>query len=202
MQSFNGCIIPPLRKYPKKDTNSKTNLLCKCNQTDFLLHYNSAWGLLTEKPTLLRVRGAASGVLGRGDSLGVSEVELRDELLLENSLLALLKLEVRWRKDSINSVGSLCSPRGGSCRCLCARSLDMTCDSGMPNTWGIVSVWGGRARQGYLKFIWLAQSQLGNELLLKCVSHVTILYISPSGSSIFCTKCLKLCLHSFSIFKL
>lgn len=36
--------------------------------------------------TLLRARGAASGVLG-DDSLAVSEVELKDELLLDNSLL-------------------------------------------------------------------------------------------------------------------
>lgn len=82
--------------------------------------------LSTAEPTLLCVRGAVSGVLGRGDSLGVSEVELREELLLESSLLALFKLEVSWRKDSINSVGSLCSSRGGSCLCLCVRSLDMT----------------------------------------------------------------------------
>lgn len=46
--------------------------------------------------TLLRVRGAVSGVLSRGDSLGVSELELSDELLLESSLLLpLLKLELR-----------------------------------------------------------------------------------------------------------
>jgi len=50
-------------------------------------------GLLTEKLTLLRVGGAMSGVLGRLDSLGVSEVELREELLLESSLLGLFKLE-------------------------------------------------------------------------------------------------------------
>lgn len=149
------------------------------NQTACLLLYNSVPGLVTEKPTLLRVRGAAIGVLSRGDSLGVSEVELKDELLLDScSLLALLELLVRWRKDSINSVGSLCSSRGGSCRCLCVWSLDMTCDSGMPNAWGIVSVWGGRARQGDHKFISMSTSQLGDvELLFRCVSHVSILYI-------------------------
>lgn len=48
------------------------------------------YGLLTGKPTRLRVRGAMSGVLGSGDSLRVSEVELSEELLLESSLLALL----------------------------------------------------------------------------------------------------------------
>lgn len=37
--------------------------------------------------TLLRARGAASGVLGDVDSLAVSDVELSDELLLDNSLL-------------------------------------------------------------------------------------------------------------------
>lgn len=36
--------------------------------------------------TLLRARGAASGVLG-DDSLAVSDVELKEELLLDNSLL-------------------------------------------------------------------------------------------------------------------
>lgn len=37
--------------------------------------------------TLLRARGAASGVLGDVDSLAVSDVELSEELLLDNSLL-------------------------------------------------------------------------------------------------------------------
>lgn len=36
--------------------------------------------------TLLRARGAASGVLG-DDSLAVSDVELKEELLLDSSLL-------------------------------------------------------------------------------------------------------------------
>lgn len=49
---------------------------------------------VTEQPTLLRVRGAASAVLIKVDSLGAS-LELREELLLENSLLVLLKLVVR-----------------------------------------------------------------------------------------------------------
>lgn len=49
---------------------------------------------VSEQPTLLRVRGAASAVLITVDSLGAS-LELREELLLENSLLVLLKLEVR-----------------------------------------------------------------------------------------------------------
>lgn len=149
--------------------------------------------IITYIPTLLRVRGATYGVLSRGDSLGVSDVELRDELLLESSLLASLKLEVRWRKDSINSVGSLCPSLWGSCRCLCVRSLDMTCDSGMPNTWGVTSAWGERARQEAVKFIFLASSQLGDvELLLICVIHVSMLYILLSGACVFCTKCLKL----------
>lgn len=37
--------------------------------------------------TLLRARGAASGVLGDVDSLAVSDVELKEELLLDSSLL-------------------------------------------------------------------------------------------------------------------
>ena len=37
--------------------------------------------------TLLRARGAASGVLGDVDSLAVSDVELSEELLLDSSLL-------------------------------------------------------------------------------------------------------------------
>lgn len=37
--------------------------------------------------TLLRARGADSGVLGDVDSLAVSDVELSEELLLDNSLL-------------------------------------------------------------------------------------------------------------------
>lgn len=91
-------------------------------------------------PTLLRVRGGLSGVLRGDDSLRFSEVELRDELLLEISLLVRLRVAVSWRKDSINSVGSLCPSLRGSCRCLCLRSLDMTCDSGTPNTCGAISV--------------------------------------------------------------
>lgn len=47
-----------------------------------------------EQPTLLRLRGAVSAVLITVGSLGAS-LELREELLLENSLLVLLKLEVR-----------------------------------------------------------------------------------------------------------
>lgn len=41
-------------------------------------------------PTLLCVRGATSGKRSGGDSQGVSEAELREELLLESSLVALL----------------------------------------------------------------------------------------------------------------
>lgn len=105
----------------------------------------SGWFLISVEarvgaPTLLRVRGAASAALIRGDSLGASP-ELREELLLENSLLALLKLEVRWRKDSMSSVGSLWPSHWGSWRCFSARSLDMTCDSGTPNTRGTTSAW-------------------------------------------------------------
>ena len=37
--------------------------------------------------TLLRARGADSGVLGDVDSLAVSDVELSEELLLDSSLL-------------------------------------------------------------------------------------------------------------------
>lgn len=119
------------------------------------------------------------GVVNSGVSLRVSEVELRDELLLDNcSLLTLLKLEVRWRKDSINSVGSLCSSRGVSCRCLCVWSLNKTCDNGMPNAWGVVSVCGGRTRQGDFQFISLTTSQLCDvELPFRCVSHASIIHI-------------------------
>lgn len=58
--------------------------------TDLLVPEGPVW----ERPTLLRVQGAVSALLSRGDSFGAS-LELREELLLENSLLALLKLEVR-----------------------------------------------------------------------------------------------------------
>lgn len=83
MQSYS--TVGTQSEYEKTATRSHKNILCK------LLLYISV--SLTEKPTLLRVRGAVTGVLGRGDSLRVSEVELRDELLLERSLFALLKLE-------------------------------------------------------------------------------------------------------------
>lgn len=133
-------------------------------------------------------------MLSRGASLGVSKVELRDVLLLKNSLLALLKLEVSWRKDSISSVGSLCPSRRGSCRCLCLRSLAITCNSGMPNTWGISSVGGERARQEDKKFIFLASSELGDvELILIYISHVSILHFLLSGSCIFLHKVYFFC---------
>lgn len=64
-----------------------------CDQTEPLLLYIRESGLLTERLTLLCVHRAVSAVLGRGDSLWVSEVELRDELLLESSLLVFFKLE-------------------------------------------------------------------------------------------------------------
>lgn len=63
------------------------------------------WG---ETLTLLRARGAASGVLGDVDSLAVSEVELREELLLDSSLLVDL-LVANCRMDDTRSDGSLCS---------------------------------------------------------------------------------------------
>lgn len=44
-------------------------------------------GLLKRFLTLRRTRGADSGVLGDVDSLAVSDVELSEELLLDNSLL-------------------------------------------------------------------------------------------------------------------
>lgn len=90
--------------------------------------------------TLLRVLGAASGAGANGDLLGLSELELRDELLLDSSLLARLNVEVKWRKDSTNSVGSQCCSCGASWRCLCVRSLQMTCASGMLKAWGVASV--------------------------------------------------------------
>lgn len=44
-------------------------------------------GFLKRFLTLRRTRGADSGVLGDVDSLAVSDVELSEELLLDNSLL-------------------------------------------------------------------------------------------------------------------
>lgn len=107
---INYSCSAPIEQGSKKDHKfqEQSNEHVQYKQTD----------LAPGKPTLLRVRGVVSSVQTRGDSLGVSGVELRDELLLESSLLAFLKLEVRWRKESISSVGSLCPSRGGSCRCL------------------------------------------------------------------------------------
>lgn len=48
------------------------------------------------------------------------------------------------------------------------RSLDMTCDSGMPKACGVVSVRGERAAQGDLKFTYTALSQQqGSEFLFE-----------------------------------
>lgn len=60
-------------------------------------------GLLTR----LLARGAGSGVLGEVDSFGVSEVELRDELLLESSLFCLLV--PNGKRKATKSETSFCS---------------------------------------------------------------------------------------------
>lgn len=60
-------------------------------------------GLLTR----LLARGAGSGVLGEVDSFGVSEVELRDELLLESSLFCLFA--PNGKRKATKSETSLCS---------------------------------------------------------------------------------------------
>ena len=54
--------------------------------------------------TLLRARGAASGVLG-DDSLAVSDVELSEELLLESSLVE-GRLVANCRMDETRSLVS------------------------------------------------------------------------------------------------
>lgn len=59
--------------------------------------------------TLLLARGAGSGVLGEVDSFGVSEVELRDELLLESSLFCLLV--PNGKREATKSDTSFCSSR-------------------------------------------------------------------------------------------
>lgn len=84
--------------------------------------------------TRLRARGAASGVFGEVDSLGVSEEELTDELLLESSLLG--RLVANCRMEDTRSPTSRCPSLWASCRCLCVRSLAITCDSDMPKACG------------------------------------------------------------------
>lgn len=90
--------------------------------------------------TRRRARGAASGVPGATLSLGVSEVELSDELLLESSLLGLLVVKCRMEETRSEAVSRCSSVRWPSCLCLCTRSLAITCESGMPNAWGANSV--------------------------------------------------------------
>lgn len=87
--------------------------------------------------TLRLTRGAGSGVLGDTDSFGVSEVELRDELLLESSLFC--RLFPNGRRKDPNSDASFCSSLCKSCFSLYARSLAMTWDKGIPNACGINS---------------------------------------------------------------
>lgn len=87
--------------------------------------------------TLLLTRGAGSGVLGDVDSFGVSEVELRDELLLESSLFCLLF--PNGRREDTKSDASFCSSLCKSCFSLYARSLAITWDKGIPNACGINS---------------------------------------------------------------
>ena len=79
-------------------------------------------------------------MLGEDSSLGVSEVELREELLLDSSFTSLLEVEVRWKKDVTRSLGSQGSSCWGSRRCFSSRSLAITWDRGMPNAWGAESV--------------------------------------------------------------
>ena len=88
--------------------------------------------------TLLLTRGAGSGVLGDVDSFGVSEVELRDELLLESSLFCLLF--PNGRREDTKSDASFCSSLCKSCFSLYARALAITWDKGMPNDCGLNSV--------------------------------------------------------------
>jgi hypothetical protein len=88
--------------------------------------------------TLLLARGAGSGVFGDVDSFGVSEVELRDELLLESSLFCFLFPNGR-REDTKSDDASFCSSLCKSCFSLYARSLAMTWDKGIPNACGMNS---------------------------------------------------------------
>lgn len=87
--------------------------------------------------TLLLARGAGSGVFGDVDSFGVSEVELRDELLLESSLFCFLF--PNGRSEDTKSDASFCSSLCKSCFSLYARSLAMTWDKGIPNACGMNS---------------------------------------------------------------
>lgn len=194
--------------YLKRFINTQRILLCKV-PVALQQPASVTW---RDKPTLLRVRGALSSVPRRGDSLGVSDVELREEVLLESSLFLLLRLEVRWRKDNISSVGSLCSSRWGSCRCLCVRSLEMTCDSGMPNAWGMVSVWGGeedRRTKSSSCWLWLNWKRLNYSLdklvlsayyTLRCaIYHIeTTAFILPLGFTVVVFS-VQSCAHSFKL---
>lgn len=65
--------------------------------------YDDVMGVLTR----LLARGAGSGVLGEVDSFGVSEVELRDELLLESSLFCLFV--PNGKRKATKSETSFCS---------------------------------------------------------------------------------------------
>lgn len=75
--------------------------------------------------------------MGEVDSFGVSEVELRDELLLESSLFCLLL--PKGKSDVTNSETSLCSSLWISCFNLYTRSFAITCDKGIPKAWGMNS---------------------------------------------------------------
>lgn len=67
--------------------HSERTLLCKTQKHLWPLIWSSDVVIISFCLTLLRARGAASGVLGDVDSLAVSDVELKEELLLDNSLL-------------------------------------------------------------------------------------------------------------------
>lgn len=97
--------------------------------------YNQWWKMAGL--TLLRARGAASGVLDEVDSFAVSEVELSDELLLESSLVG--RRVANCRMEDTRSLGSLCSSLWPSWRWRWVRSLVITCDKDIPNACGAFS---------------------------------------------------------------
>lgn len=110
--------------------------------------------------TLLRARGAASGVLDDVDSFAVSEVELSDELLLESSLVG--RRVANCRMEDTRSLGSLCSSLWPSWRWRWVRSLAITCDKDIPNACGAFSeTVGGRSERAAESWHGTTQSYFG-----------------------------------------